>query len=100
MNALVARDNQRAYDLACEADRGLAVVLSAATGKSPPDVLAQTVYDQKTNGQFMTGGTFDGLSHDLLSSLDQANFTVQLESGDEVEVQLSVDRELGVCAIA
>jgi hypothetical protein len=27
-------------------------------------------------------------------------FTVQLESGDEVEVQLSVDRDLGVCAIA
>ena len=100
MNALLARDNQKAYDLACEADRGLVAVLSAATGKSPPDVLAQTVYDQKTNGQFMTGGTFDGLSHDLFSSLDQANFTVQLESGDEVEVQLDVDRDLGVCAIA
>jgi hypothetical protein len=100
MDALLARDNQKAYDLACEADRGLVDVLSAATGTSPPDVLAQTVYDQKTHGEFMTGGTFDGLSHDIFSSLDQANFTVQLESGDEVQVQLDVDRDLGVCGIA
>ena len=100
MDALLARDNQKAYDLACEADRGLVGVLSAATGQSPPDVLAQTVYDQKTNGEFMTGGTFDGLSHDIFSSLDQANFTVELESGAEVEVQLDVDRDLGVCGIA
>jgi hypothetical protein len=100
MNALLARDNQKAYDLACEADRTLVDVLSAATGDSPPDFFAQTVYDTKTNGQFMTGGTFDGLSHGFMTSLDEANFTVQLESGDEVEVQVDVDRDLGVCAIA
>jgi hypothetical protein len=48
----------------------------------------------------MTGGSFDGLSHDMFSSLDQADFTVQVESGDEIEVQLDVDRDLGVCGIA
>jgi hypothetical protein len=48
----------------------------------------------------MAGGTFDGLSHDIFSSLDQANFTVELESGDVVEVQVDVDRDLGVCGIA
>jgi hypothetical protein len=100
MDALLARDNQTAYDLACETDRGLVDVLAAATSTSPPDMLAQTVYDQKTNGEFMAGGTFDGLSHDIFSSLDQANFTVELESGDVVEVQVDVDRDLGVCGIA
>ena len=79
---------------------GTVAVLSAATGQSPPDVLAQTFYDQKTNGEFMTGGTFDGLSHEFFTSPDQANFTVELESGDEVEVQVDVDRDLGVCGIA
>ena len=100
MDALLARDNQKAYDLACEADRGLIAVLSAATGQSAPDLLAQTFYDQKTDGAFMTGGTFDGLSHEFFTSTDQANFTVQLENGDEIEVQVVVDRDLGVCGIA
>jgi hypothetical protein len=100
MNALLARDNQRAYDLACDADRELMDVVSAATRRPAPDVLAQTFYESNTNGEFMTGGTFDGLSHDLFTSTDQANFTVQLESGDEVQVQVVVDRDLGVCGIA
>jgi len=48
----------------------------------------------------MTGGTFDGLSHEVFTSTDQANVTVPLESGDDIEVQVIVDRDLGVCGIA